>query len=62
MRYRAALKLKAEQARYWPAVANALRALAREPQMRVERDHLEAHGASLASASQHHHRGRADIN
>jgi len=33
MRYRAALKLKAEQAKYWPAVANALRALAREPQV-----------------------------
>ena len=33
MRYRAALKLKAEQAKYWPAVASALRALAREPQV-----------------------------
>lgn len=33
MRYRAALKLKAEQAKYWPAVANALRVLAREPQI-----------------------------
>lgn len=33
MRYRAALKLKAEQVKYWPAVANALRALAREPQV-----------------------------
>ena len=31
MRYRAALKLKAEQEKYWPAVAAALRALAREP-------------------------------
>ncbi len=31
LRYRAALKLKAEQEQYWPAVANALRALAREP-------------------------------
>lgn len=33
MRYRAALKLKADQEKYWPAVANALRALAREPQV-----------------------------
>jgi hypothetical protein len=33
MRYRAALKLKAEQTKYWPAVASALRALAREPQV-----------------------------
>ncbi len=33
MRYRAALKLKAEQMKYWPAVANALRVLAREPQV-----------------------------
>lgn len=33
MRYRAALKLKAEQAKYWPAVASALRALAREPEV-----------------------------
>lgn len=33
LRYRAALKLKAEQAKYWPAVASALRALAREPQV-----------------------------
>lgn len=33
MRYRAALKLKAEQMKYWPAVASALRALAREPQV-----------------------------
>ncbi|HEX7884049.1 MAG TPA: hypothetical protein VF499_15090 [Afipia sp.] len=33
MRYRAALKLKAEQVKYWPAVASALRALAREPQL-----------------------------
>ncbi|HEY0218309.1 MAG TPA: hypothetical protein VGC26_00875 [Afipia sp.] len=31
--YRAALKLKAEQEKYWPAVASALRALAREPQI-----------------------------
>ena len=31
LRYRAALKLRAEQEQYWPAVANALRALAREP-------------------------------
>lgn len=31
LRYRAALKLKAEQEKYWPAVASALRALAREP-------------------------------
>jgi len=33
MRYRTALKLKAEQAKYWPAVASALRALAREPEV-----------------------------
>jgi hypothetical protein len=33
MRYRAALKLKADQEKYWPAVASALRALAREPQL-----------------------------
>ncbi len=33
MRYRAALRLKAEQMKYWPAVASALRALAREPQI-----------------------------
>lgn len=33
LRYRTALKLKAEQEKYWPAVANALRALAREPQI-----------------------------
>ncbi len=31
LRYRVALKLKAEQEQYWPAVAEALRALAREP-------------------------------
>ncbi len=31
LRYRAALKLKADQEKYWPAVANALRALSREP-------------------------------
>ncbi len=33
LRYRAALKLKAEQEKYWPAAASALRALAREPQV-----------------------------
>ncbi|MBX9711003.1 MAG: hypothetical protein K2X60_08210 [Xanthobacteraceae bacterium] len=33
LRYRSALKLKAEQEKYWPAVANALRAMAREPQV-----------------------------
>ena len=33
VRYRAALKLKAEQVKYWPAVASALRALAREPEV-----------------------------
>lgn len=33
VRYRAALKLKAEQLKYWPAVASALRALAREPEV-----------------------------
>lgn len=33
MRYRAALNLKAEQVKYWHAVASALRALAREPQV-----------------------------
>lgn len=31
LRYRAALKLKAEQEKHWPAVAAALRVLAREP-------------------------------
>lgn len=31
LRYRTALKLKAEQEKHWPAVAAALRALAREP-------------------------------
>ncbi len=31
LRYRVALKLKADQEQYWPAVASALRALAREP-------------------------------
>lgn len=33
LRYRTALKLKTEQMKYWPAVASALRALAREPQV-----------------------------
>lgn len=33
LRYRAALKLSAAQEKYWPAVASALRALAREPQI-----------------------------
>jgi hypothetical protein len=33
LRYRAALKLTAAQEKYWPAVASALRALAREPQV-----------------------------
>lgn len=33
LRYRTALKLRAEQQKYWPAVASALRALAREPQV-----------------------------
>lgn len=33
LRYRAALKLKAHQEQYWPAVASALRAMAREPQI-----------------------------
>lgn len=33
LRYRAALKLKADQEKYWPAVASALRALSREPQV-----------------------------
>ena len=33
VRYRTALKLRAEQVKYWPAVASALRALAREPQV-----------------------------
>lgn len=33
LRYRSALKLKAEQEKYWPAVANAFRALAREPEI-----------------------------
>jgi len=31
LRYRAALKLTASQEKYWPAVASALRRLAREP-------------------------------
>ena len=33
LRYRAALKLTAEQEKYWPAVASALRVLAREPEV-----------------------------
>ena len=33
LRYRAALKLTAAQEKYWPAVASALRALAREPKV-----------------------------
>jgi hypothetical protein len=36
LRYRAALKLKAEQEKYWPAVAAALRTLAREPNLNEE--------------------------
>ncbi len=51
MRYRAALKLKADQEKYWPAVANALRALAREPQLNeaaVRRFALQRLRCSLA--------------
>jgi hypothetical protein len=33
LRCRGELKLKAEQEKYWPAVASALRRLAREPQL-----------------------------
>jgi hypothetical protein len=36
LRYRTALKLKAEQEKYWPAVASALRTLAREPELNEE--------------------------
>lgn len=35
-RCRSALRLNAEQERYWPAVAHALRALAREPNVTEE--------------------------
>ena len=51
MRYRAALKLRAEQAKYWPAVANALRVLAREPQINEAAVRRFAPAASALFAS-----------
>lgn len=51
MRYRAALKLKAEQVKYWPAVANALRVLAREPQVNEAAVRRFAPAASALFAS-----------
>jgi hypothetical protein len=51
MRYRAALKLKAEQAKYWPAVASALRVLAREPQVNEAAVRRFAPAASALFAS-----------
>ena len=51
MRYRAALKLKAEQMKYWPAVASALRVLAREPQVNEAAVRRFAPAASALFAS-----------
>lgn len=51
MRYRTSLKLKAEQAKYWPAVANALRVLAREPQLNEAAVRRFAPAASALFAS-----------
>jgi hypothetical protein len=51
MRYRAALKLKAEQVKYWPAVASALRVLAREPQVNEAAVRRFAPAASALFAS-----------
>jgi hypothetical protein len=51
MRYRTALKLKAEQMKYWPAVASALRVLAREPQVNEAAVRRFAPAASALFAS-----------
>lgn len=51
LRYRAALKLRAEQQRYWPAVASALRVLAREPQVNEAAVRRFAPAASALFAS-----------
>jgi hypothetical protein len=51
MRYRSALKLKAEQMKYWPAVANALRVLAREPEVNEAAVRRFAPAASALFAS-----------
>ena len=51
VRYRIALKLKAEQMKYWPAVASALRVLAREPQINEAAVRRFAPAASALFAS-----------
>lgn len=51
LRYRASLKLRAEQQKYWPAVANALRILAREPQVNEAAVRRFAPAASALFAS-----------
>lgn len=51
LRYRAALKLTAAQQKYWPAVASALRALAREPQINEAAVRRFAPAASALFAS-----------
>ncbi|MES2752616.1 MAG: hypothetical protein V4661_14705 [Pseudomonadota bacterium] len=51
LRYRASLKLRAEQQKYWPAVANALRVLAREPQVNEAAVRRFAPAASALFAS-----------
>jgi hypothetical protein len=51
LRYRSALKLKAEQMKYWPAVANALRVLAREPEVNEAAVRRFAPAASALFAS-----------
>lgn len=51
LRYRAALKLKAHQEQYWPAVASALRVLAREPQINEAAVRRFAPAASALFAS-----------
>ncbi|MGN6284286.1 MAG: hypothetical protein ACTHM2_03950 [Afipia sp.] len=51
LRYRAALKLTAAQEKYWPAVASALRALAREPQINEAAVRRFAPAASALFAS-----------
>jgi len=51
LRYRASLKLRAEQQKYWPAVASALRVLAREPQVNEAAVRRFAPAASALFAS-----------
>lgn len=51
VRYRSALKLKADQMKYWPAVASALRALAREPEVNEAAVRRFAPAASALFAS-----------